>query len=131
MEIDPITLSITDNYKLLNHLAVPHPIAWVTAQDKNGAITLAPVSFFNLIGSNPHRIIFSITENDSNQLTNIAKKHSRQAGVCRQLSESRITRSYKYLDDKFFVGSARTKNGESEHLAILAGQPASFGGDTG
>jgi flavin reductase (DIM6/NTAB) family NADH-FMN oxidoreductase RutF len=65
MQIDPLLHSNLDNYKLLTNLVVPRPIAWVTSQNQNGVVNLAPFSFFNAIGSDPLYVIISIGLNDS------------------------------------------------------------------
>jgi flavin reductase (DIM6/NTAB) family NADH-FMN oxidoreductase RutF len=64
MHIDPSSTSPQDNYKLLTNLVVPRPIAWVTSQNAEGIINLAPFSFFNAIGSDPLYIIISIGNKD-------------------------------------------------------------------
>ncbi|MBV5323638.1 flavin reductase family protein, partial [bacterium] len=64
MQIDPAQQSAADSYKLLTNLVVPRPIAWVSSQNQNGLINLAPFSFFNAVGSNPLYIIISIAQNE-------------------------------------------------------------------
>jgi len=73
MQIDPARHSIADNYKLLTNLVVPRPIAWVTSQNQNGVVNLAPFSFFNAVGANPLYIIISIGLNDSREPKDTAK----------------------------------------------------------
>jgi flavin reductase (DIM6/NTAB) family NADH-FMN oxidoreductase RutF len=63
MHIDPATNTPKDNYKLLTNLVVPRPIAWVTSQDENGVVNLAPFSFFNAVGSDPLFILVSVGNN--------------------------------------------------------------------
>lgn len=63
MHIDPATNAPNDNYKLLTNLVIPRPIAWVTSQDANGIVNLAPFSFFNAVGSNPLFILISVGNN--------------------------------------------------------------------
>lgn len=65
MQIDPAHHSTADNYKLLTNLVVPRPIAWVTSQNRNGIVNLAPFSFFNAVGSEPLYVIISIGKNDA------------------------------------------------------------------
>ncbi|MEI7431903.1 MAG: flavin reductase family protein [Betaproteobacteria bacterium] len=65
MQIDPAQQSAAESYKLLTNLVVPRPIAWVTSQNQNGVINLAPFSFFNAVGSNPLYIIISIGQNEA------------------------------------------------------------------
>lgn len=58
MEISPAELSVRDRYKLLIGCIVPRPIAFVSTISPDGALNLAPFSFFNGIGSNPMTILF-------------------------------------------------------------------------
>lgn len=59
MEIDPTTLEQRNLYKLLIGCVVPRPIAWISTQDAQGRLNLAPYSFFNAIGANPPALMFS------------------------------------------------------------------------
>jgi flavin reductase (DIM6/NTAB) family NADH-FMN oxidoreductase RutF len=72
MHIDPNSTSPQDNYKLLTNLVVPRPIAWVTSQNSEGVINLAPFSFFNAIGSDPLYLIISIGNKDDGSLKDTA-----------------------------------------------------------
>jgi flavin reductase (DIM6/NTAB) family NADH-FMN oxidoreductase RutF len=55
MYIDTATTKPHDNYKLMINLVVPRAIAWVTSQNAEGVVNLAPFSFFNAIcGDPPH-----------------------------------------------------------------------------
>jgi flavin reductase (DIM6/NTAB) family NADH-FMN oxidoreductase RutF len=40
-------------------LVVPRPIGWVSSQDGNGVVNLAPYSFFNAVASEPPIVMFS------------------------------------------------------------------------
>ncbi len=73
MQIDPSQHSVADNYKLLSNLVVPRPIAWVSSLSPNGAINLAPFSFFNAVGANPLYVIISIGLNDAGEAKDTAK----------------------------------------------------------
>ena len=64
MHIDPTANTAIDNYKLLTNLVVPRPIAWVTSQNSEGVVNLAPFSFFNAVGSNPLYLLISVGRND-------------------------------------------------------------------
>lgn len=46
-------------YKLLAASVVPRPIAWVSTVDGDGAVNLAPYSFFGLMGSDPPVVAFA------------------------------------------------------------------------
>jgi len=45
-----------DPYK---SLVAPRPIGWISSLDKDGNANLAPYSFFNGVGNNPHIVMFS------------------------------------------------------------------------
>ncbi|HAZ66099.1 MAG TPA: flavin reductase family protein [Opitutae bacterium] len=49
----------TRAYKLLAALVVPRPIALVTTMDAEGCVNAAPISFFNLIGSDPAMVVLA------------------------------------------------------------------------
>ncbi len=53
MQFDFKKLSPAERYKLLLATVVPRPIAWITTKDMDGAVNLAPFSFFNVFGSDP------------------------------------------------------------------------------
>lgn len=40
-------------------LVAPRPIGWISTQDKNGNINLAPYSYFNAVSSHPDMVMFS------------------------------------------------------------------------
>ena len=67
MQIDPAQQTAANNYKLLTNLIVPRPIAWVSSQNENGVVNLAPFSFFNAVGSDPLYLIISVGNNDAGQ----------------------------------------------------------------
>jgi flavin reductase (DIM6/NTAB) family NADH-FMN oxidoreductase RutF len=73
MQIDPALHSAPDNYKLLTNLVVPRPIAWVTSQNADGVVNLAPFSFFNAVSGNPIYLIISIGVNDAGEMKDTAK----------------------------------------------------------
>jgi len=39
-------------------LVSPRPIGWISTQAKDGSLNLAPYSFFNALGANPHLVMF-------------------------------------------------------------------------
>ncbi|HEX4674894.1 MAG TPA: hypothetical protein VH209_06165 [Steroidobacteraceae bacterium] len=53
MQIDPALHTSAASYKILTNVVVPRPIAWVTSLSPTGVINLAPLSFFNAVGSEP------------------------------------------------------------------------------
>ncbi len=40
-------------------LVTPRPIGWISTLDHNGVVNLAPYSFFNLVSTDPHYVMFS------------------------------------------------------------------------
>lgn len=64
MHVDVAALSPQDKYKILTNLVVPRPIAWVTSQDVQGRLNLAPFSFFNAVGSTPPMVMVSVVDQD-------------------------------------------------------------------
>lgn len=58
MDIDPRVLDIPDRYKLLIGGIVPRPIAFVSSMSLEGAVNLAPFSFFAGVSSNPMTLLF-------------------------------------------------------------------------
>ncbi len=58
MEINPQDLQPHDLYKLLTGSIVPRPIAWVSSQDSEGKLNLAPYSFFTAVCADPPTVIF-------------------------------------------------------------------------
>src|SRR5262245_50224609 len=59
MLIDVAAAKIIDVYHHLVGVVTPRPIAWVTSQDAEGRVNLAPFSFFNAFGANPPIVGFS------------------------------------------------------------------------
>lgn len=57
-------------YKLLSGSIVPRPIAWLTSQNKDGLVNVAPFSFFNVASANPPLLSISFTA-DKDTLNNL------------------------------------------------------------
>ena len=107
MQIDPSQHSVADNYKLLTNLVVPRPIAWVTSQNANGVVNLAPFSFFNAVGANPLYLIISIGLNDAGE----PKDTQRNILSSGEFVVNLVTEE---LFDAMNVSAADFPNGESE-----------------
>ena len=58
MELNPSDLSIRQRYSLMVGAITPRPIAVVSTCSPDGAVNLAPFSFFNGLGSNPMTLVF-------------------------------------------------------------------------
>ena len=52
-QIDPMTLTQRENYKLLIGSVIPRPVAIVTTQSEMGVLNIAPFSFFSIVSSDP------------------------------------------------------------------------------
>lgn len=46
-----------------NAIVVPRPIGWVSTMDKDGAVNLAPYSFFNAVAYHPPQVMYASTGN--------------------------------------------------------------------
>ena len=61
LELDPSDWDTQDNYLLLTELVIPRPVAWVSTISADGALNLAPHSYFNAVASDPLHVMFSST----------------------------------------------------------------------
>lgn len=50
----------SDVYRALTQVVVPRPVAWVLSEDDEGALNLAPFSYFSAVSSDPPLIMLSI-----------------------------------------------------------------------
>jgi len=73
MQIDPADNTHAQNYQLLTNLVIPRPIAWVTSLNPDGAVNLAPFSFFNAVGSHPLYVLVSIGRRDNGEPKDTAR----------------------------------------------------------
>lgn len=55
-------------YRLLTALVQPRPIAWVSSRSADGALNLAPFSFFNVVGANPPTVVFCPMQPDGSPM---------------------------------------------------------------
>jgi flavin reductase (DIM6/NTAB) family NADH-FMN oxidoreductase RutF len=110
MQIDPSQHSPQDNYKLLTNLVVPRPIAWVTSQNAEGVINLAPFSFFNAVSGNPIYLIISVGVNDAGEMKDTAKNILASG-------EFVVNMVTEELFDAMNVSAADFPSGESELAA--------------
>lgn len=58
-DADPAGLSERATYRLLTGLVVPRPIAWVSTRSPQGALNVAPHSYYNIVSSDPPVIHFT------------------------------------------------------------------------
>lgn len=50
-------------YNPFNAIVVPRPIGWVSTSDVDGAVNLAPYSFFNAVAYHPPQVMYASTGN--------------------------------------------------------------------
>lgn len=55
-------------------IVAPRPIGWISTRAADGSFNLAPFSFFNAIGANPHLVMFS-SEGEKDSVV-----HARESG---------------------------------------------------
>jgi flavin reductase (DIM6/NTAB) family NADH-FMN oxidoreductase RutF len=60
MQLDMSQMDPGRAYKVLTNLVVPRPIAWITSQNAQGLINLAPFSFFNMVGAAPPLVAIGV-----------------------------------------------------------------------
>jgi flavin reductase (DIM6/NTAB) family NADH-FMN oxidoreductase RutF len=60
MKLDPAQSLPGEGYKLLTNLIVPRPLAWISSQNAEGLVNLAPFSFFTALSSKPLYVLISI-----------------------------------------------------------------------
>jgi flavin reductase (DIM6/NTAB) family NADH-FMN oxidoreductase RutF len=58
MIIDPASLDHRNRYKLLIGTVLPRPIAWVSSMSREGALNLAPFSYFTVASTDPMTLLF-------------------------------------------------------------------------
>jgi flavin reductase (DIM6/NTAB) family NADH-FMN oxidoreductase RutF len=74
VEIDPQSVSPLAVYKLLIGCIVPRPIAWVSTVSADGALNLAPFSFFMGVCNDPPTLAFSVGPRGGEASTGVAGK---------------------------------------------------------
>lgn len=58
--LNPADLHPRDAYRLLTSVVIPRPIGWTSSLAADGALNLAPFSFFNAVGGSPPTVLVSI-----------------------------------------------------------------------
>lgn len=58
MNINPSEIRQRDRYKITTGVILPRPIAWVSTQDGDGRLNVAPYSFFTAASTNPLTLLF-------------------------------------------------------------------------
>lgn len=75
MDVSPNDLTAVEQYKVLSGCITPRPIAFVSSCSSQGAVNLAPFSFFNGMGANPMVLVFSpvtTLDGDKDTLRNVS-----------------------------------------------------------
>jgi flavin reductase (DIM6/NTAB) family NADH-FMN oxidoreductase RutF len=63
MDVDPENLPLAERYGILVGAILPRAIAWVSTVSPEGALNLAPYSFFTGIAANPMSLCFAPVNN--------------------------------------------------------------------
>lgn len=61
LEVNASDWSVRDFYQLTTALVIPRPVGWISTLSADGVRNLAPYSFFNLMGNDPHYVAFGST----------------------------------------------------------------------
>ena len=64
ISLRPEDLPGREAYMLTVSTIVPRPIAWVSTVNAEGALNLAPFSFFNAVSGKPPTVMFSVGQRD-------------------------------------------------------------------
>jgi flavin reductase (DIM6/NTAB) family NADH-FMN oxidoreductase RutF len=76
MQFDFTTLDARDRYRLLTNFVGPRPIALVTTRNEDGSNNAAPMSFFNVMSSDPPLLVLGIAskpEHEKDTAANIRR----------------------------------------------------------
>ncbi len=131
MQIDPSQHSAPDNYKLLTNLVVPRPIAWVTSQNADGVVNLAPFSFFNAVSGNPIYLIVSVGVNDAGEMKDTAKNILASGEFVVNMVTEELFDAMNVSAADFPIRRERAGRGQSACRAVGQGQAAAGGGVAG
>ncbi len=101
MEIDFESITSLERYKILTHVVVPRPIAWVTTLNDENQVNAAPFSFFNCFGSKPALVALGIGNrtdgNPKDTVLNIRKGGEFVINmVTESLAERMVQTAYDY-----------------------------------
>ncbi|MGA9665872.1 MAG: flavin reductase family protein [Gallionella sp.] len=114
MQIDPFQQTPADNYKLLTNLVVPRPIAWVTSQNADGVVNLAPFSFFNAVSGNPLYLVISVGADEARETDGAMKDTAKNILARGEFVVNLVTED---LFDAMNISAADFPEGESELAA--------------
>ncbi len=80
MQFDFTTLPARDRYRLLTNFVGPRPIALVTTRNPDGSNNAAPMSFFNVMSSDPALLVLGIASKPDQEKDTAA--NIRRSGTC-------------------------------------------------
>lgn len=107
MHTNPDSLAVKDRYKILVGSIVPRPIAFVSTISGEGALNLAPFSFFNGVGSDPMALLFC----PANNADGTEKDTLRNIGETGQFVVNVVTEDY---DRRMAATAEALPHGKSE-----------------
>jgi flavin reductase (DIM6/NTAB) family NADH-FMN oxidoreductase RutF len=89
MQIEPEALPVRERYGVLISTILPRPIAWVSTISPEGALNLAPFSFFTGIAANPMSVCFAPVNNrDGKQKDTLINARATRQFVVNLVNES-------------------------------------------
>lgn len=104
MELDVSDSNVLDLYQALVGIVTPRPIAWVSTLNENGAVNLAPFSFYNVFCANPPVVVFSpVLHRDGRQkdtLRNVIRTGEFVVNVATEELAERVNLSSKELAEE-------------------------------
>jgi flavin reductase (DIM6/NTAB) family NADH-FMN oxidoreductase RutF len=104
--IDPKAKTARENYKLLTGTIIPRPIAFVTSSNHTGVVNGAPLSFFNVVSSDPPMISLAIQHRDRTSKDTARNIMEQKEFVVHSVEEAHI--------DKINITAASLPANESE-----------------
>lgn len=83
-------LTQQENYKLLIGSIIPRPVAVVTSESSEGALNIAPFSFFNIVSSDPAMVSISFQRKNGQEKDTARNLREKGEGVIHILDEVNV-----------------------------------------
>lgn len=88
--ISSTQLTQQENYKLLIGSIIPRPVAVVTSESSEGALNIAPFSFFNIVSSAPAMVSISFQRKNGQEKDTARNLREKGEGVIHILDEANV-----------------------------------------
>jgi len=120
------------NYRLMTSVVVPRPIAWVTTVGTDGAVNVAPYSYFNGVTGRPPVIAVSIAQRGGEPKDTARNIEATGAFVVNVVTEE-MAEAMNRTATEYPYGMSETEEigldllpGETVEVPRLAGAPAAL-----